>query len=634
LVIWIMIMLFSLTQIEENASGEECASRQSVSKRLRRLYACFLLLSAGLLSACSIGGGESGDSGSDIGVSLTTAGGVTTVESGSTLTIKANVTNTTSNMDVTWALAGPNCPSNCGTITRTSIDFADYKAPANVTVQFTVTVTATSIQNPGKSGSVQLTVTPKNCPANSSLLSGQYAFLLQGFSNNAGSGPGIATVGSITADGCGNITGGAADYYFGPTVADYANTLSGSYTIGIDHRGTLSLTVGSVSKTFAIALGKISAGVASKGAMTETAPSVPPTILSGSMWLQDPTAFALNKITGPYAFVFNGWNASVSYGPREAMGGTVMADGAGHFTSGLMDDKVYGAAPPVTGTAWTGTYDAPSINGRAVLIASPLTGTYGKAVIYVVNAGQLIVMISDTSSTGRVFSGSMLSQTGPFSVNSLNGNVVTYQTANYWPGVSGYETLTTSTLAQFLPDGLGNLPFVSVDQNAGANIYHLPIPAGYTYTVAVNGQATISSGSTVGGRWYLTGQNTGLMLGFDVGVSIGMIVPQSSDIFSVASISGNYFASQAPGGSIQSPYSSGVATSTGNGTLDTTMDVNFGGFTSGQQASGTLTAYSLVNGRITDTNNNVIYMVAPSSFLMLNIATPINATPVIQLFEK
>ena len=594
------------------------------------------MLSVFVMSGCS-GGGGGGGGGADIEVSLSTAGSATIVASGGMLTVKANVINA-SDMNVTWSLSGPNCPNNCGTITPTTTDFADYKAPTNVSAQFTVAVTATSVENPAKSGSIVLTVQARNCPATASLLSGQYAFLLQGFSNNAGAGPGIATVGSFTADGCGSITDGSADYYFGTMLAGNAVSLSGTYTIGTDHRGIVNLTVDTVTKTFAIALGKISNGVASKGAMTETAPSVPPTILSGSLWLQDPAAFAQNKITGPYAFVFNGWNASQSYGPREAMGGTVMADGAGHFSSGLLDDKVYGTAPPVTGTSWNGTYGVPSTSGRSVMSASALTGANGTAVIYVVNAGQLIVMISDTSSTGRVFSGSMLAQIGTFGLASLNGNVVTYQTSNYWPGVSGYETLTTSTLALFSANS-GSLLFTSVDQNAGANIYHLPNPAGYTYTVDANGQATImSSGSTTGGKWYLTGQNTGLMLGFDIGVSVGLILPQSAGPFSAASISGNYFASQAPGGSIQSPYSSGIATSTGNGTLATTMDVNYGGFTSGQQLNGTLTADTLVNGRITDTHDNVIYMVSPSSFLMLNIApsTSANSTSVsvIQLFEQ
>ncbi len=593
-------------------------------------YAKFLTFIGSVFLLCFVscggGGGGGGAVANDIGVTLTTAGSATTVAPGATLTIKANVTNA-ANMDVTWSLAGP---SNGGTVTPTTTDFADYKAPSIVTAQFTVTVTATSVQNTAKSASVVLTVLAGNYPPTDKLLMGQYAFLLQGFTNNAGPGTGIATVGSFTADGYGHLTAGTTDYYFGPTLADYAPSLGGTYTIGTDHRGTLTLTVGTSTKTFAIALGKISNGVATKGSVTETAPSLDPsTILSGSMWLQDPTAFALNKISGPYAFVFNGWKASVSYGPREALGGTLTANGTGTFNGGTLNDKVLGNSAAVTTASWTGSYGAPSTSsGRTVLAAQALTGTSGTAVMYVVGAGQMIVLISDTSSTGRVFSGQMLAQTGPFSLASLNGSCVTYQTANY--DQPGYETLNSAILAMFSADGAGTLSIASYDQALGGNFYHGNGGIQYTYTIDANGQATIySAPSIVGGKWYLTGPNTGLLLGFDIGVSVGMILPQSGGPFSAASISGSYFASQGPGGSLYSTDASGIATSTGNGALATTLDLNTAGaFLSAQQASTTFTVTS--NGRAVDTNGNVIYIVSPTSFLMMNTTT---WYPVIQIFE-
>ncbi len=595
-------------------------------------YAKFLkfMMLALLLCFVSCGGGGGGGGGvaNDIGVTLTTAGSATTVPSGGMLTIKANVTNAT-NMDVTWSLS--NCSGNCGIITPTTTDFADYKAPSNVTAQFTVTVTATSVQNPAKSGSVVLTVLARNCPPTAAALNGQYAFLLQGFYDPAVSGKGVAVVGSFTADGCGTITAGTADYFFGPTLADYAPSLGGSYTIGADLRGTLSLTVGTSTKTFAIALGRTSNGLATKGSMTETAPSAePPTVLSGSMWLQDPTAFAQNKISGPYAFVFNGWNAYASYGPREAMGGTLTANGSGSLNGGPLDDKALGNSAPVTTASWTGSYGAPSTSsGRSVLAAQALTGTNGTAVMYVVSAGQLIVMISDTGSTGRVFSGQMLAQTGSFSLASLNGSCVTYQTANY--DQPGYETLNSAILALFSANGAGTLSIASYDQNLGGNLHTGSGGIQYTYTIDANGQATIYTPyPTVGGKWYLTGPNMGLMLGFDLGVSVGMILPQSGGPFSAASISGSYFANQGLGGALYSTDSSGIATSTGNGTLATTMDVNTAGaFLSGQQSDRTLTV-AATTGRTTDTNGNVIYIVSPSSFLMVNTVT---YYPVIQIFE-
>lgn len=575
------------------------------------------------LAACGGGGDEVIE---DIAVTLTTAGGATSVPSGGTLMIRANVTNAT-NTNVTWSLSGPNCPSNCGTIVPSSTDTATYTAPDDVIAMFTVTVIATSDEDTTKSGSVGLTVQSRVCPGMTSLLSGQYAFLLQGFDDSNRNG--IATVGSFTADACGEVTEGSVDYYLGPgpTQSGSTTSLSGNYSIGDDHRGTLSFTLGENTVTFAIALGKISGGVASKGSLTESDPGASGIVtgLSGSMWLQDQTAFALTKIAGPFAFVFNGWNGS---GPREAVGGTVTADGAGAFSGGLLDDNVFNG-PLVTEVPWTGIYGAPSSRGRSVLTASVLTGSNGNAVIYVVNAGQLIVMISDASSGGRILSGNLIAQTGPFDLSSLIGNCVTYQTANY--DQPGYEGLTFAALSLFTADGQGGLSG-TVDLNSGGNIGHPSVQ--YTYAVDANGHASIYTvPSTVGGKWYLTGPNTGLMLGFDAGVSVGMILPQSVGPFAAASINGSYFASQAPGAAYGSTDMSGVATSAGNGTVATTMDSNYvGAVIIGQTSNGTYDFSP--NGRALDEiGKKVIYVVDPDSFLTLD-TNPASFYPVIQISER
>jgi hypothetical protein len=602
---------------------------QHIASIVGRL-ALVLIVTSGVVtilgSGCGGGGGGDGDGGDDISVTLTTAGDATSVSPGGTLVIKADVANSATQR-VTWDLSGPSCPNNCGTITPTSTGFARYEAPTSVATQFAVTVTATSTDDPSKSASIMLTVEAEVCAPNTSLLSGRYAFLLQGFDDSNRNG--IATVGSFTTDACGEITDGSVDYYFGSGEAQSGSStsLSGSYNIGDDHRGTLSLTVGPNTVSFAIALGRIEGGVASKGGLTESDPGASGIVtgLSGSMWLQDQTAFDVNEIAGPFAFVFNGWNAS---GPREGVGGTVTADGAGSFSDGLLDDKVFGGSL-VTDVPWTGTYGTTSGSGRSVLTASALTGSNGTAVMYVVDAGQLIVMISDSTS-GRVLSGNLLAQTGPFDLASLSGHCVTYQTANY--AQPGYEGLTFAALSLFAGDGQGVLSG-TVDLNSGGNIDHPSVQ--YTYTVDGNGQASIyTAPSTLGGKWYLTGPNAGLMLGFDTGVSIGMILPQSAGPFAAASISGRYFASQAPGAAYGSTDASGVATSTGNGTLATTMDTNYvGAVITGQTSSG---AYDFSpNGRAVDdgTSNKVIYIVNPHNFLMLD-TNPASFYPVIQIFEQ
>jgi hypothetical protein len=456
------------------------------------------------------------------------------------------------------------------------------------------------------------------------MLTGKYAFLLQGFDQTSGNG--IAAVGSFETDACGLITSGTADYYLGPTSAGYVPSLGGSYTVAADGRGALTLAVGASTMHLAIALGDVRGGVASKGAITEMDPSAGGgPVLSGSMWRQDPTAFALDGIAGPYAFVLNGWNG---FGPREAMGGTLTADGAGGLAGGPLDDKLLGNAPPTTTASWAGTYDAPSGSGRSVVAAPALTGASGNAVTYVVGRGRLIALVWDTAAGGRVFSGSMIAQAGPFSLGSLDGNCVAYQTANY--ASPGYETLNMATLTLFTADGLGGLTITSYDTAAGGN-YGTGSGIQYTYAVDAHGQATVYvSPSTPGGKWYLTGPSTGLMLGFDYGVSVGEIVPQSPAPFSAASVDGSYFASQAPGATLRSTASSGVATSTGSGTWATTMDVNSNGVIAfGQAATGTLTVEA--SGRAIDTNDNVVYLVSPDRFFLMNKAT---WYPVVLLLER
>lgn len=592
------------------------------------MRALVLVLASVLWFGCGGGGGDcegvcdGGGGGSDIGVGLTTAGGATSVTSGSTLAIRVNVTNSTT-MVVTWNLTGPMCPGGCGTITPTALDFATYAAPANVATQFTVTVTATSVEDTSKSGSVTLAVLPRVCPAGASRLDGQFAFLLQGF--DQASRDGIAVVGSFTSDACGVITGGTADYFLGQNVTGIA-PLTGTYAVGTDERGTIRLGLGATTANFAIALGGIDRGIAHRGAITEIDPAVGGgPVLSGSLWRQDPTAFALSRITGPFAFVLNGWIGS---GPRMGMGGTIAADGAGHFTGGPLDVKTTGIAPPTTTASWTGTLGTPTAAGRSVVTAPVLTGAGGSAVMYAVTSGRMLLMVSDPSGGGRVLSGQMLAQTGPFDQGSLSGRLVTHQTANY--DQPGYEALTTATLSLFTADGAGGLSITSYDQAFGGNSVH-GSGIRYTYTVDPTGQATIFlPGQVSGGKWYLLGPGSALMLGFDYGVSVGEIVPQTSTPFTAANVIGDYFVRQAPGAGACSSNASGVARSPGNGTLSTTMDVNQGGvWTVGQAASRTLSVAT--DGTAADTDGDVYYLASSSRLFMMNRSP---SCPVVHLLER
>jgi len=587
-----------------------------------------LILAAASSAWLACGGGGGGEK-PDITFTLTTDGGATSVTSGRSLGVQAQVAN--SAQGVTWRLAGPACPGACGTLAASGLA-ATYTAPGALAVQLTVRVEATSVEDPTRVGSLELTAVP--CPANSGLLSGHYAFLLQGF--HQGTGNGVAAIGSLEADGCGLVTGGSADFYFGPGVGQSGGSLvSGSYAIGDDRRGTITLGASQSSVHLAVGLGVVSGGVATKGALVTTDGGTVP-VLSGAMYRQDPTAFAASGLSGPYAFVLNGWDGA---GPREALGSTVVADGAGALAGGVLDDMVFGNPGSLTTASWAGTLTAPSVNGRTQLTAPVLTGATGSAVLYVATRTHALMLISDPTGAGRVLSGRLLAQAGPFDATSLSGTCVTFQAANY--DQPGYEGLNSTVLALFTADGAGHLAATSVDQSFGGNNYFSDTGSGldvhYSYEVAADGRANIVvvPPDTSGGIWYLLGPNTALMLGFDKGVSVGQILPQAGGPFSASTLAGSWLVSQAPGGTLGSASSAGVATSDGGGTLATVLDVSrYGVFTAGTAASASISVAA--NGRATDTAGQVYYVVNPARVVRTNQGSYDAATwfPVVQVLDR
>jgi hypothetical protein len=77
-----------------------------------------------------------------------------------------------------------------------------------VSANFDVTVTATANANTSLTAPVILHIVSAPCPSgNDAVLKGQYALLRQGSDSNGI----VATAGSLTADGAGNITGGLED---------------------------------------------------------------------------------------------------------------------------------------------------------------------------------------------------------------------------------------------------------------------------------------------------------------------------------------------------------------------------------------------------------------------------------------
>src|SRR5690349_24647527 len=77
-----------------------------------------------------------------------------------------------------------------------------------------------------------------NSGANNAELNGNYSFTFSGITGSSGGSSVFAAVGRFTADGSGNITGGALDSNgLGPGAVLTAQAFTGTYSIGADNRG-------------------------------------------------------------------------------------------------------------------------------------------------------------------------------------------------------------------------------------------------------------------------------------------------------------------------------------------------------------------------------------------------------------
>jgi hypothetical protein len=287
------------------------------------------------------------------------------------------------------------------------------------------------------------------------------------------------------------------------------------------------------------------------------------------MRLQDTTAFALSKITGPYAFGFEGQDAT---GKREAMAGSFSADGAGTIPTGIADQNIAGTA---SNPSLTGTYTAPSsTNGRATMTLNPSSASSLDLSAYVISANEFLVLTSNTFSTSGLISGAMFAQTATtFNNASLNAPAVYYQL-----GVDP-NAATTQSFAEIgllVPDGSGRLS-TSYDKQFGSGITQNQTFTA-TYSVLASGRVTISGwyGDTTSALriFYLLDKNKAFFLNTDEAAALGFVEPQSLPVggFSNASFTGTFsVATTAPAVS-PDPNACGLATLDGAGSFNQVAD--------------------------------------------------------------
>jgi hypothetical protein len=492
-----------------------------------------------------------------------------------------------SNGAVAWTVSGAGCTgSACGTVTSAGL----YTAPATVPSPSTVKVTATAQAETSQSASATVTI----IPTNNSKLHGQYAVLFKGF-DHAGV---FEAAASLIADGNGNITSGVEDINrtSGPQTAV---ALTGTYQVGGDDRGTLTLKSKLGTFTYAFALN----GTAKSGSLIESDNSG----ISGSgvIEIQDPTSFDPSVFSGGYAISLTGADAQ---GGRIAAVGSIFPSGAGTISGSSLDVNDAGDMMPTFAT-FSGTYDVDDTGRGAVSLVIPgfASGTL-KFALYAISSSECFLVSVDPISTGNpLLAGVLEVQTDlPFATSSFNGASIFDLT-----GSSGASSEVTVGRIEF--DGSGGIQ-VQFDQNSGGNVTIGGLLTG-AYSVQLNGRGVLTLDNAETGAlsvWilYATAPNQGFLLTSDGSVGSGDLTSQGlTPPFETGDLEGNFALGAGEAASAQATLVSGSLFFDGAKNVSGTEDKSQGGvFTKGLALVGTYSVSTVSNN-----GRGVALLTSPSS---------------------
>ena len=467
-------------------------------------------------------------------------------------------------------------------------------------------------------------------------LSGNYAFSFSGIRGNASVASVFGAVGRFTADGAGNLTNGELDTNgvgVGSTLT--AQSFTGTYSIGADQRGVMTLTGPGGSLKFAFAM--LASGNAHMIEFDATGGSG--TVGSGTVEKADASAYSTARIAGDYAFGAAGFDNAKN---RAAIEGRFTSNGTGTLSNTAGDVNAYGTDYPMTFSAANYTVSN-AATGRGTM---HFTFTFGGApgslnfVVYVVNAGKFFAMENDAVTTATpLLNGAVVQQqtpTGGFTNSSLNGNMVIALTGLSACG-SGSE-VPKAVVGLLTANGAGALS-LTYDENYCRAPNSVTDAAG-TYSVAANGRAAIAIG---GYRLvaYLVKANQVFLFVSDANVLFGPGEPQTAGSFSNGTLRGSYagFATNPTDFQVavfSNVFAADGATPSGNMTGAEDLGASSGPV-SGEAFKATYAvSASPTNGRGTMTvssgtgGNGLVYVISASKFVGISLNDP---NPAILEFE-
>jgi len=413
-------------------------------------------------------------------------------------------------------------------------------------------------------------------------LNGAYSFQFTQVDPTKNGEPNM-NVGAFTADGDGNISGGISDANGPYFSSEVHSTFTGTYSIGPDNRGLLTLNyTGGATANFCFALNSLTSGVAGGASLISDITN--PQVDAGAIFAQGSTGIAESTVKGSWAFGVQGMKLSSgnSQEQRGASAGYFTLDGNGGVSAGELDTSQDGFSASTLKNSYTaqttvsgGSYTLQS-TGAGTLTLDYAGGGTGNFIFYVAGTNELLLLSSSPGGSGSnaVMAGKALLRPSSvtFGTSSLNGSsVLVAQSASQTNSTRYDQRLVQAGV--FTWNGAGKYT-ETYDQNDAGDIATQQTVSSTSYSVDSSGRATIG-GTTPATYAYLVGPNQGFAIQGDVGVSFtyfeGQTVPSGG--FKLSSFDGDYSEGSLWYGYEEQKVYSGEVASNGAGTLTGNLDV-------------------------------------------------------------
>jgi hypothetical protein len=555
----------------------------------------------------------------------------TSIQAGTTASFTATIANdTTPPSGVNWSATctGGTGTNPCGSFSPVNTDngvATIYTAPTAPPSPNTVVITATSAAT-GVTASASTPPIPITANTSNGLLSGHYAFNFTTGTNGSG------VVGSIFADGQGNITMGEEDTVavvfcsFAPTSV---TGVTGTYTVNSStNTGTITLNTG--SPCFGTG-GTQTLSFAATGTATPATHLLimefDNTVGSGSLDLQTIPATP----SGSYAFVFDGSdlaNAGTSGTVNTAdIGGTMTVSGNNLNIAADINDQ---AIPSVTQASGTGSLSALDTFGRGTVTISSSSSLLNTStwVFYVVDTGEMKFLENDDSinfEIGNVYSQGSSGFSGSY-VYTFGGADGTPTTGTGLPVVGG-GTLQTTSATNLI--GLLDFNDGGLETGSGGDA----ITGTITAPTAGRGTLTLTGGPTGISKfvYYPTANNGILLMELDSGfASTGDVLPQTGTTFSTGNYAMN-FTDATPGTPAEEEDALGRVTSDGTSMLTGVVDFfsSTGNLYPQAPLTGTFSGQGRFSGNFviatssttSQTIKEIFYVASPTTVLFIEADT-------------